>query len=142
MTIDMQAFTPFLSLAGGMLIGLAAVILVLFNGRILGVSGIVGGLFGSTRTELGSRLAFIAGMLTVAFIVLLSDMDVHMHIDAGWTTLIIAGLLVGIGTRYGAGCTSGHGVCGLSRLSLRSLVATLCFMLTGMATVYVVRHVI
>lgn len=142
MTIDWSAFTPVSALAGGLLIGLAAVVLVLFNGRILGVSGIVGGLFGLRKADAGWRLAFIAGVLTVPVVLLLSGHVPDVQVDASWPMIIIAGLLVGIGTRYGAGCTSGHGVCGLSRLSWRSLVATVLFIAAGMATVFVVRHVI
>ncbi len=142
MTIDWSAFTPITALAGGLLIGLAAIILVLFNGRILGVSGIVGSLFGLGTHDAGWRIAFIAGMLSVPVVSLMTGNVPQVHIDAGWGTLILAGLLVGIGTRYGAGCTSGHGVCGLSRLSWRSVVATVLFIAAGAATVFVIRHLI
>ena len=142
MTIDWNAFTPVSAVAGGLLIGLAAVVLVLFNGRILGVSGIVGGLFGLRKADAGWRLAFIAGMLTVPVVLLLTGNVPQVQVDASWPMIIIAGLLVGLGTRYGAGCTSGHGVCGLSRLSWRSVVATVLFIAAGMATVFVVRHLI
>lgn len=142
MTVDWNAFTPVTAVAGGLMIGLAAVLLVLFNGRILGISGIVGGLFGARGSDIGWRLALIAGVLTVPVALLLTGNVPQVDVDAGWTTLVVAGLLVGMGTRYGAGCTSGHGVCGLSRLSWRSLVATVLFIAAGMATVYVVRHLL
>jgi uncharacterized membrane protein YedE/YeeE len=140
MTIDWNAFTPVTAIAGGLMIGLAAVVLVLFNGRILGVSGIVGGLFGVRSGDGGWRIAFLAGVLTVPVVLLLTGNLPQIQIDAGWGTIVLAGLLVGMGTRYGAGCTSGHGVCGLSRLSWRSVVATVLFVGAGMATVFVVRH--
>lgn len=140
MTIDWSAFTPQSALAGGVLIGLAAVVLVLFNGRILGVSGIVGGLFSKRQADAGWRIALLAGMLTVPVVLYFTGHVPAVQVDADWITIIVAGLLVGIGTRYGAGCTSGHGVCGLSRLSWRSLVATVLFIAAGAAVVFVVRH--
>lgn len=143
MMIDWQHFTPWASLAGGILIGLAAAMLVLLDGRILGISGILGGLLRPRAGDAGWRLAFIAGTcaapLAVAFLAPAGMLPVP-RIDTGYAAIVIAGLLVGLGTRYGAGCTSGHGVCGLSRLSVRSLVATLAFMAAGMATVGIVRH--
>ncbi|WP_444946507.1 YeeE/YedE family protein [Microbulbifer sp. VTAC004] len=141
MTIDWTAFTPTTAFAGGALIGLASALLLLFNGRIAGISGIIGGLL-ERGTGIGWRLAFIAGMLIAPLSWQLFSALPPIKIDAGYPTLIIAGLLVGFGTRYGSGCTSGHGVCGLSRLSLRSLVATLVFMGAGFATVYVLRHLL
>lgn len=142
MTIDWQAFTPLASLAGGVLIGLAAVMLVLLNGRIAGISGIVGGLLRPQRGEVAWRLAFVLGLVGAPLAyALLADVPTP-RIDAGWAALSLAGLLVGIGTRYGAGCTSGHGVCGLSRFSARSLAATVVFMGAGFATVFVIRHLI
>ena len=140
MTIDWAHFTPWLSLAGGALIGLAAAMLVLLNGRIAGVSGIVGGLIVPRRGEIAWRLAFLGGLLAAPLA--MSFHSVNARIDAGFGTLVIAGLLVGVGTSYGSGCTSGHGVCGLSRLSPRSLVATIAFMAAGMATVFVTRHLV
>jgi uncharacterized membrane protein YedE/YeeE len=142
MSIDWNGFTPMFSLAGGVLIGIAAVILILFNGRIAGIAGIVGGLFRPRRGEIMWRLAFIGGMVLAPLVYLLFAPLPAIHIDASDSVLVLAGLLVGIGTRYGSGCTSGHGVCGLSRLSPRSLAATLLFMATGFVTVYVVRHVV
>lgn len=142
MQIDWNHFTPWASLAGGLLIGLASALFVLFNGRIAGISGIVGGLLRPSRGELGWRLAFVAGLLLAPLTYSLIATLPARRIDVDTPLLIVAGLLVGLGTRYGAGCTSGHGVCGLSRLSPRSVVATLAFMATGFATVFVVRHLI
>jgi len=140
MAIDWAHFTPWASLAGGLLIGAAAAILVLLNGRIAGVSGIVGGLFRPAAGDAGWRVAFVLGLLIAPVAVAFFGRQPFPRIEAGFATLLVAGLLVGVGTSYGSGCTSGHGVCGLSRLSPRSLVATLAFMLAGMATVYVTRH--
>ena len=138
--LDWAHFTPGLSFTGGLLIGTAAAMLVLLNGRIAGVSGIVGGLLTSSRADLGWRLAFLAGLLIAPAISALVGKPPLPRIDAGFATLAAAGVLVGVGTSYGSGCTSGHGVCGLSRLSPRSLVATLAFMAAGMATVFIARH--
>lgn len=142
MNIDWSHFTPWASLAGGVLIGLASAAFILFNGRILGISGIVGGLLGPKPGDAGWRIAFLLGMLAapVTFALLAPGVASAPRIDAGYGALVAAGLLVGFGTRYGSGCTSGHGVCGLSRLSPRSLVATLAFMAAGFATVFLVRH--
>src|SRR5690349_17918478 len=140
MSLDWAHFTPWTSLAGGVLIGIAAAMLVLLNGRIAGISGIVAGLLRPRRAELGWRLAFIAGLFAAPLMVRLASSLAAPRIDAGFGTLVVAGLLVGAGTAFGSGCTSGHGVCGLSRLSPRSLVATLAFMAAGIATVFVARH--
>lgn len=140
MTIDWAHFTPWASLAGGVLIGIAAAMLVLLNGRIAGISGIVGGLLRPARDDVGWRIAFLLGMLIAPALYALFAALPEVTVDAGTFMLVIAGLLVGLGTRYGNGCTSGHGVCGLSRLSVRSLVATLTFMIAGFATVFVTRH--
>jgi len=140
MSVDWTHFTPWASLAGGILIGLAAAMLVLLNGRIAGISGIVGGLLAPRRGETAWRLAFVAGLLAAPLVMLLLGASVTPRIDAGFGTLMVAGLLVGVGTSYGSGCTSGHGVCGLSRLSPRSLAATAAIMLAGIATVNVARH--
>ncbi len=142
MTIAWNTFTPWASLAGGALIGLAAAMLVLLNGRIAGISGVLGGLLKPVKSDVGWRLAFIAGLVGAPLAYGLCAGVPGVQIDAGFGTLVVAGLLVGIGTRYGAGCTSGHGVCGLSRLSWRSLVATAAFMAAGFATVFVVRHLV
>ena len=142
MTIDWNAFTPWSALAGGALIGLAASLFVLLNGRIAGISGVIGGLFRPSPGDIGWRVAFVLGLVGAPVVYALAATLTRPTIDAGWVALIGAGLLVGIGTRYGAGCTSGHGVCGLSRLSPRSLVATLAFMGAGFGTVFVARHLL
>ena len=142
MTLDWNAFIPGPALAGGLLIGLAAAVLIRFSGRIAGISGIVGGLLRPVPGDRAWRLAFMAGLLAAPWLYALFAGPLEPRIDAGWGTLLAAGLLVGIGTRYGAGCTSGHGVCGLSRLSPRSAVATAVFMAAGFATVFVARHLL
>lgn len=142
MMIDWNHFTPWSSLAGGILLGLASALYILLNGRLLGISGILGGLLRPQKGDAGWRLTFIAGLLVAPTLWGLFWPAVTPRIEAGWPVLVIAGLLVGWGTRYGSGCTSGHGVCGLSRLSPRSLVATLAFMGAGFATVFLIRHVI
>jgi len=124
------------------LIGLAAVLFILLNGRIAGISGILGGLLRPRAGDIAWRLAFVAGILVAPLLWGLAGALPAITVDAGYPLLIAAGLLVGISTRYGAGCTSGHGVCGLSRLSPRSLVATLAFMASGFVTVYIIRHVL
>jgi uncharacterized membrane protein YedE/YeeE len=141
LTIDWSAFQPETAAAGGVLIGLAAAIFVLLNGRIAGISGVLGGLFKPARGDLAWRVAFLGGMLLAPLVYALSADLPQPRIEAGEGMLVLAGLLVGIGTRYGSGCTSGHGVCGISRLSPRSLAATAAFMLAGFATVFVMRHV-
>lgn len=140
----MTEFTPISSAVGGALIGTASALLLLFNGRIAGISGIVGGLAGGQLTnDRAWRGAFLAGLLAGGFLLVwLMPTALQPGTRASWPTIVVAGLLVGFGTRVGSGCTSGHGVCGLSRLSLRSLVATLTFMGTGFATVLVVRHLL
>jgi len=142
MTIDTLHFTPWSALAGGLLIGLAAAALILFNGRIAGISGIAGGLLRPARGDAGWRIAFLIGLVAAPLVYLLGAPLPAVRVEAGTAILVVAGLLVGIGTRYGAGCTSGHGVCGLSRLSPRSLAATAAFMLAGFATVFVTRHLL
>lgn len=143
MTIDWGSFTPWLALAGGALIGLAATVLWLGMGRIAGISGIAGSLF-SAQAPSGDRswrLLFLAGVVGGALLVHLISGGLF-EVRTGYPIgLLIGGaLLVGIGTRMGSGCTSGHGVCGIARLSMRGLLATLTFMATGFATVYVIRH--
>ena len=140
--IDWTHFTPWTSLAGGLLIGTAAAMFLLLNGRIAGISGILGGLLRPRAGDIGWRVAFIAGLLAAPLLYQLAAPLPAVQIDAGTAVLVVAGLLVGIGTRYGSGCTSGHGVCGLSRLSPRSMVATAAFMAAGFATVFIVRHLI
>lgn len=142
MTIDWAHFTPWPALAGGLLIGLAAAAFVLVNGRIAGISGILGGLFRPAPGDVAWRIAFLAGLVAAPLAYALFAPLPVVRIDTGTGTLVAAGLLVGLGTRYGAGCTSGHGVCGLARLSPRSLVATVSFMAAGFATVFVLRHLL
>jgi len=142
MTIDWSAFTPWQSAIGGVVIGVAAALLVLVNGRIAGISGIVGALLQPRRGDVAWRVAFVGGLVLAPLAYAAIGLRPEIRIDSGYPALIVAGLLVGIGTRYAGGCTSGHGVCGISRLSLRSLVATLTFMIAGCVTVYVARHVI
>ncbi|HEY1130164.1 MAG TPA: YeeE/YedE family protein [Roseateles sp.] len=142
MTLDWTAFTPASALAGGLVIGGAAALLVLLGGRIAGISGILGGLLRRVPGERSWRWAFLAGLFAAPWIYALVAEPLRPRIDASWGLLLVAGLLVGVGTRYGAGCTSGHGVCGLSRLSRRSAVATAAFMAAGFATVFVARHLL
>ena len=140
--IDLNHFTPLSALIGGLLVGTAATLFVLFNGRIAGISGIVGGLLRPLAGDVAWRIAFVLGLLMAPLLYRLNAPLPTLQIDAGYPLLIVAGMLVGIGTRYGAGCTSGHGVCGLSRLSPRSGVATAVFMSAGFVTVFVVRHLL
>lgn len=140
MTIDWINFTPYSALAGGAILGVAVTFLLLATGRIAGISGILGGLLPPKAGDSGWRLAFIIGLVISPLVYSLFTALPAIQIDAGLPTLILAGLLVGVGTRYGAGCTSGHGVCGLARFLPRSLVATLSFMFTGFITVGLVRH--
>lgn len=142
MTIDWIDFTPWSSLAGGILLGIAASLFILVNGRILGISGIVGGLLRPRGGDAGWRVSFLLGLFAAPLLYMAVAGPLEIEVDAGWGAVVLAGLLVGIGTRYGAGCTSGHGICGLSRLSPRSLAATLAFMGAGFATVYLVRHLL
>ena len=142
MNIDWTAFTPWSALAGGAIIGLAAMLFALFNGRVTGISGIVGGLLRPSLPDAPWRAAFLAGLIVAPVVYRLFAGPPNLTIDANYPTLVLAGILVGLGTRYGSGCTSGHGVCGLSRLSLRSLVATLAFMAAGFATVFATRHIL
>lgn len=140
--IDWQNFTPFDAASGGVLIGVAVAILLFFNGRIAGISGILGGLFNFKKHDTAWRLAFLAGLVFSASIWRLGADLPAIQLDASLSTIFVAGILVGVGTSFASGCTSGHGVCGLSRISPRSLVATLIFMATGIVTVFIVRHVL
>ena len=142
MSIDWASFTPGSAAIGGVIIGIAAAMLAFVNGRIAGISGIVGGLFRPAPGDVSWRLAFVAGLIAAPLLCAAVAKLPPVVIEASYPTLVVAGFLVGIGTRYGAGCTSGHGVCGLSRLSPRSIVATLSFMAAGFATVFVARHLI
>ena len=137
-----ESFTPWASTAGGMLIGAASAVLLLGKGRVAGISGIVGGLFRPRPGDVGWRVAFVAGLLAAGS--LLGGLDAEGFASSAPrspTTLVVAGLLVGFGTRMGQGCTSGHGVCGISRFSARSTAATLTFMAAGFVTVFLTRHV-
>ena len=140
--IDWQNFTPFDAASGGVLIGVAVAILLFFNGRIAGISGILGGLFNFKKHDTAWRLAFLSGLVFSASIWRLGADLPAIQLDASLSTIFVAGILVGVGTSFASGCTSGHGVCGLSRISPRSLVATLIFMATGIVTVFIVRHVL
>ena len=135
----MNNFTPWSALAGGVLIGLAAVWLLAANGRIAGVSGILHGMFAQPPGGRGWRVAFIAGLIGagIAWNPVFSDTN-----SRSLAVMAVAGLLVGFGTQLGGGCTSGHGVCGIGRLSMRSIVATIVFMVAGMGSTYVMRHVL
>lgn len=140
MTIDWASFTPWTALAGGLMLGLASALFILINGRILGISGIVGGLLRPRAGDTSWRLSFVLGLFAAPLLYGVSTELPQARVEASWVTVILAGLLVGLGTRIGSGCTSGHGVCGLSRLSPRSLIATLTFMGAGFVTVYVLRQ--
>jgi uncharacterized protein len=145
MTIDWTHFTPWASLAGGILLGVASALFILLNGRILGISGILGGLFPIRKGDASWRITFLMGLLVSPWVMkagVPADFWHAPRIDANLGMVIAAGLLVGLGTRYGSGCTSGHGVCGLSRLSPRSLAATVLFMAAGFLTVFVLKHVL
>jgi uncharacterized protein len=139
----MENFTPYSALAGGILIGLSATLLLLFNGRIAGISGMMGGLIKATRGELFWRLAFLAGIVIGAFLFHQINPDFYQPRESFPVWLLACGgFLVGFGTRMGNGCTSGHAICGIARFSVRSIAATLTFMATGFLTVYIMRHVL
>jgi len=142
MLINWHSFSPLSATAGGVLIGFAASILILVNGRIAGISGIIGGLLRTKPGDIAWRATFVAGLIMAPVLFRLFAPLPDIHVDASLSILLLAGLLVGLGTRYASGCTSGHGVCGISRFSLRSAVATLTFMLAGFAIVFVMRHLL
>ncbi|AWW44455.1 YeeE/YedE family protein [Polynucleobacter paneuropaeus] len=143
MQIDWLAFTPGPSLLGGVLLGIATSAYVLLHGRILGISGIVGGLLRPVKQAWIWRIVLLLGILTSPiWSIFLFDMYPVQIIEANWPIVIVAGLLVGFGAQYGSGCTSGHGICGLSRLSPRSLVAIVSFMISGFAVAYILRHLL
>jgi len=145
MNIDWENFTPWASLSGGLMLGVASALFILLNGRILGISGILGGLMPPKVGDTLWRVAFLLGLFAAPLVfhsVAPEGFAAAPRIEAGVLSVVGAGLLVGMGTRYASGCTSGHGVCGLSRMSPRSLVATLSFMGAGFASVYVLRHLI
>lgn len=136
----MENFTPISGLIGGLLIGLAAALMLLLNGRISGISGIVGGLLAPRGSDAGWRVAFVAGLLLGALAyALATGRDALVNVQASVPVLVVAGLLVGFGTRLGSGCTSGHGLCGVARLSKRSVVATAVFFGVAMLTVFLTR---
>jgi uncharacterized protein len=139
----MENFTPYSALSGGILIGFAATLLLLFNGRIAGISGMMGGLMNASRTEVFWRIAFLTGIIIGAFLFHLIKPDFYQPREnfPVWL-LALGGFLVGFGTRMGNGCTSGHAVCGIARFSIRSIAATITFMATGFLTVYIIRHVL
>jgi uncharacterized membrane protein YedE/YeeE len=137
----MENFTPVSGLIGGLLIGLAAALLLLLNGRISGISGIVGGMLTTKGSEVGWRVVFVVGLLLGAFIYMLATGGaIPVRMQASVPVLVAAGLLVGFGTRLGSGCTSGHGLCGIARLSRRSIVASAVFFGVAMLTVFLTHH--
>jgi uncharacterized membrane protein YedE/YeeE len=137
----MENFTPISAFSGGLLIGLSAVLLLLYTGRIAGISGMMGGLIQAPRAEIYWRIAFLAGIVLGAFLLhlLMPELNRPRENFPVWL-LALGGFLVGFGTRLGNGCTSGHAVCGIARFSIRSIVATCTFMISGFATVFVIRH--
>lgn len=139
----METFTPVASLIGGILIGLSASAMLLFNGKIAGISGIVAGLLSPTKNDTLWRAAFAAGLVTGGLMLkLLSPQAFEIGVVRSGSAFALAGLLVGLGARLGNGCTSGHGVCGISRLSMRSITATMTFIATGAAAVYIVNYLL
>ncbi len=143
MQIDWLSFTPVPSLVGGMILGIAVALYVLLHGRILGISGIISGLIHPKQGDRAWRIALTLGLITAPLLAaLVFEIRPIVEVDADWVAIVIAGLLVGFGKQYGSGCTSGHGICGLSRLSLRSLVATVAFMSSGFLMVFVLRHLV
>ena len=144
MTIDFASFTPMASLVGGVMIGVAALLLMLLHGRVMGISGILGGIVRpAARDDVPWRLLFVVGaLLGPLAVIYLVGRPVDMVPVAAGLVLPVAGFLVGLGTAIGSGCTSGHGICGLARLSMRSAAAVGMFMITAVVTVYIVRHVV
>ncbi len=139
----MENFTPIGGLIGGLLIGMASALMLLFNGQIAGISGIVGGLLARKASEVGWRAVFVAGLLLGAFGYMLAvGGAIPVRIEASLPVMVVAGLLVGFGTRLGSGCTSGHGISGIARFSKRSIVATLIFIATAVITVFLTHHVL
>lgn len=138
----MTDFTPFQSLAGGALIGLSAVLLMALHGRIAGMTGILTGILAPVAADWRWRAAFLAGAIVAPVLILLAGREIPFSVPVSMPALAFGGFLVGIGVHFGDGCPSGHGICGIARLSPRSVVAVATFMLTGFVTVFVVRHVI
>lgn len=141
MMIDTTHFTPYSALIGGLIIGVSAALFILMNGRIAGISGIIGGLLKPMKHDVLWRVAFVVGLFMAPTLYSLFTQMPDIQVDTNYPLLVLAGLLVGIGTRYGSGCTSGHGICGISRLSPRSIIATCVFMSSGIITVFIMRHV-
>lgn len=137
----MENFTPLPALLGGLLIGVSASIMILMNGRIAGISGILGGISGAHRADIPWRIAFIGGLVVSPLLYALVQSPIPLNLSVSSLQIAVGGLLVGLGSRFGSGCTSGHGVCGIARLSVRSIVATMVFMASGIATVYLTHHV-
>ncbi len=138
----MEHFTPYSALAGGALIGIAASIFLWMNGAIAGISGILGGLVSASRDNVGERILFLIGLILGNLLYRFIAADAPISIETPLPALLVAGMMVGYGTRLGSGCTSGHGICGIARVSPRSIVATAVFMATGAFTVFVIHHVI
>jgi uncharacterized membrane protein YedE/YeeE len=142
MHIAWESFTPYAALAGGLLIGAAALAFAVLAGRVAGISGILGGLLRPSKGDMAWRVAFLAGLVASPLVYSAFAAVPPIDVEASTGVLVLAGLLVGWGTRFGSGCTSGHGVCGLARRSPRSLAATAAFMASGFLVVYVIRHVL
>ncbi len=143
MQIDWISFTPIPSSIGGMLLGVAAAFYMLLHGRILGISGIVSGLLNPQKGDVDWRVSVVLGMMSAPILAaVILDMHTIQVIDSDWFSIMVAGLLVGFGAQYGSGCTSGHGICGLSRLSPRSMVATMLFMFSGFMATFIIRHIL
>ena len=135
-------FTPYLSLGGGVLIGISAILLMAMHGRIAGMTGILSGILPPFSSDWGWRAAFILGSILAPTLFILAGGTIPFAVPPSTTALVIGGLIVGIGVYFGSGCTSGHGVCGMARLSPRSITATIVFMIATFITVYVIRHVV
>ena len=136
----MENFTPLASLLGGLLSGLSVAVMILINGRVAGISGILGSISGAHKADVVWRVAFIAGLVVSPFVYMLFSQPPAVKLEVSSLQIVIAGLLVGLGSRFGSGCTSGHGVCGIARLSPRSIVATLVFIGAGIVTVFINHH--
>lgn len=143
MEYSVTEFTPWAGLIGGMLIGLASLLMLMMTGKIAGISGIAAGLMSSKAGAVGWRAAFVIGLIIGGLIyVPLTGNSIGVNLQVGWGWMLVGGFLVGFGTRMGSGCTSGHGVSGISRMSARSLAATATFLATALVTVYLARHVV
>lgn len=137
----MTEFTPYSALAGGLIIGLSALVLLLLNGKIAGISGVFAQAFNKFPITLSWQVFFILGLILGPLITMPFGFSLPQHIDLSWPAIIVGAFLVGFGSRYGSGCTSGHGICGIGRFSVRSIYATFTFMITAMITVYFIRHI-